>query len=260
MGAVLLIDIGNTAVALGLGTGRRVIRLTRLRGADCDEAALTAAIGRVTEGRLVSGCCVCSVVPHLAALCGRAVRGVYGREPLWVSAGLDLGIGIDYPRPGTIGPDRLANAAAAFAKYGAPAIVADFGTALTFDVVSRAGAYVGGVIAPGLPLMTDYLADRTALLPRIELRGGRGAVGRSTRAAMRIGARTGYRGMVKEITREVLAAPGMRGAALCATGGFAHWVVDGLSLPFHVEPALTLWGLMHIFERNRVRPRTESEG
>jgi type III pantothenate kinase len=109
-----------------------------------------------------------------------------------VSHKITLGVGIDYPKPETIGADRLANAAAAVALYGSPAIVVDFGTAVTFDVISAAGDYAGGVIAPGLNAMTDYLHNRTALLPRVSLREPHRAIGRSTVEAMRSGAIHGY--------------------------------------------------------------------
>ena len=122
----------------------------------------------------------------------------------WVSHKILLGVGIDYPKPETIGADRLANAAAAVALYGSPAIVVDFGTAVTFDVISPAGNYAGGVIAPGLGAMTDYLHNRTALLPRVNLREPRRAIGRSTAEAMRSGAIHGYRGLIAEILRQIL--------------------------------------------------------
>jgi len=243
---VLLVDIGNTSVTLGLARGMRIGGVMRVPTAGAP-AALRAALRDLARGRRMGGAALCSVVPGLDRRCIGLVRDVAGADPVVVTHRSPLGIGIDYPHPETIGADRLVNAAAAAARWGAPAIVADFGTALTFDVVSRAGNYVGGVIAPGLPMMTDYLAERTALLPRIDLKGGHGAVGRSTAAAMRLGARYGYRGMVREITAHVRQQPGMRNAALCATGGFARWVLKDLDLPFRIEPNLTLNGLLHIF-------------
>ena len=161
----------------------------------------------------------------------------------------------DMPLPDdfcTIGADRLANSAGAVARYGAPVIVADFGTGLNFDIVNAKKAYIGGVIAPGLPLMTDYLAERAALLPQIKLRGRIGVVGRSTAGAMRIGAKIGYRGMVREITNHLLQQPELRGATLCATGGFSEWALDGLDMPFHVDKDLTLFGLLKIWDHNSV--------
>ena len=163
----------------------------------------------------------------------------------------ELGITIDYPKPATIGADRIANACGAVVRYGAPAIVADFGTALTFDVISRSHTYIGGVIVPGLPFMTDYLAEKTALLPRVKLHGVRGAVGRSTVSAMRIGAKVGYRGMVREIVGSIRKQIGPGGVSLVATGGQARWALADSDMPFKFAPDLTLFGLNVVYGLNR---------
>lgn len=248
---VLLVDIGNTSATLAVassmqrvGTPLRVTTACRARRKI--ETALQRALGRDEA----DGAVLCSVVPSATALWERCLRAVTGQAVLVVGPHLNLGVGIDYPRPECIGPDRLANAAAGIARFGAPVIVADFGTALTFDVVSAQGDYIGGVIAPGLPLMTDYLHQRTALLPQIELKGACGTVGRSTAGAMRIGARVGYRGIVHEITAHLRTYPGMADAALCATGGFAGWALAGSSLPYVMDSRLTLRGLFRIYQLN----------
>jgi type III pantothenate kinase len=191
-----------------------------------------------------------SVVPACTPRWAARLEQLLGNPPLVVTHRSRLDVAIDYPRPASIGPDRLANACGAVVRYGAPCIVADFGTALTFDVVSREGKYVGGVIAPGLPVMTDYLADKTALLPHIRLRGRIAPVGRSTTGAMRIGAKVGYRGMVREITQYVMAGLGEKKVALCATGGYARWALEGLDMPFSFDSDLTLFGLSRIFALN----------
>ena len=167
-----------------------------------------------------------------------------------VSHKLELGVKVDYPKPASIGADRLANACAAADRYGVPVIVADFGTAVTFDIVSAEGAYVGGVIAPGLPLMTEYLYERTALLPMIHLKGPHGIVGRSTTEAMRLGAKVGYRGMVHEIVAFLQRGFHKR-FKLCATGGFARWALEGINLPFKIDQDLTLYGLSRIYDLNQ---------
>jgi len=198
----------------------------------------------------VHGAVCGSVVPARTADWLAGLREISESRPIEVTHRLKLGIRIAYPRPGTIGADRLANACGAAARYGTPVIVADFGTALTFDVLAGGGVYAGGIIAPGLPLMTDYLAERTALLPRLRLRKVQRRVGKSTVEAMCIGARFGYRGMVREVIETLSAEPGLAGAALCATGGFARWVLEDLDLPFAFDPNLTLFGLGRIFELN----------
>ena len=162
-----------------------------------------------------------------------------------------IGVGIDYPKPETIGADRLANAAAAMALYGSPAVVVDFGTAVTFDVVNPEGKYCGGVIAPGLNAMTDYLHNRTALLPRVRLREPRQAIGRSTAEAMRSGAIHGYRGLIAEILRQILKEiPSTSRAHLIATGGDAALIAGSTALFSAVSPHLTLEGLRLIGCRN----------
>ena len=149
---------------------------------------------------------------------------------------------LDYPKPETIGADRLADAAGAVSRYGAPVLVMDFGTALTAAVVTRDRVWRGGVIAPGFPLMRDYLFERTAKLPRMKIGAGRAPkIGRSTEEAMRFGALVGYRGMVREIVAE-LKRNFNEEFRLVATGGFAKWVLKDLDLPFVVDPTLTLYG------------------
>ena len=151
-------------------------------------------------------------------------------------------ITIDYPKPETIGADRLADAVGAVSRYGAPVLVMDFGTALTAAVVTADCVWRGGVIAPGFPLMRDYLFERTAKLPRMEIGTGRAPkIGRSTEEAMRFGALVGYRGMVREIISE-LRKNFKTDFRLVATGGFAKWVLKDLDLPFVVDPTLTLYG------------------
>ena len=156
--------------------------------------------------------------------------------------GTGNGLSIDYPKPETIGADRLADAAGAVSRYGAPVLVMDFGTALTAAVVTSDRVWRGGVIAPGFPLMRDYLFERTAKLPRMKIGSGRAPkIGRSTEEAMRFGALVGYRGMVREIVTE-LKKNFKTDFNLVATGGFAKWVLKDLDLPFTIDPTLTLYG------------------
>ncbi len=163
---------------------------------------------------------------------------------IWLTARSRLNVRIDYPQPKTIGADRLANAVAVTELYGTPAIVIDFGTAVTFDIVSADAAYIGGVIAPGLEAMTSFLYQRTALLPRISLREPRSAVGKTTRDAMMAGAVFGYRGLVQEILRRIIAEKfsGKR-VHVVATGGYAKLVAEKLPQVKAVHENLTLEGL-----------------
>lgn len=179
-----------------------------------------------------------SVVPEK----GRLLRAVFP-QLVEVGAKTQLGVGIDYPKPASIGADRLANAASAAALYGAPVIVVDFGTAVTFDIISPGRNYVGGVIAPGLEAMTDYLYQRTALLPRIEPVEPLSAIGKSTRAAMMAGAVFGYRGLVKQILAEIKTELGVKKMRVVATGGYAELIAQKLPEIQVVHPHLTLEGL-----------------
>ena len=247
----LAIDVGNTSAAVGVVSGRRVSGVTHIKGGINSFDKVENTLRELTRKHKVDGTALCSVVPSDNRRWTKMLRRHTGVEPLLVSHRTPMGITIDYPKPATIGPDRLANACGAVALYGAPAIVADFGTALTFDVVDARGAYIGGVICPGLPLMTDYLADRTELLPLISLKGRCDRVGRSTESAMRIGAHIGYRGMVRELVSYLQQGLDGSNVALCATGGYAKWVLNGSDMPFEVLPNLTLFGLGQIFVKNR---------
>ena len=242
----LVIDIGNTSTALGRYRSSRLSHVVHVRGGIKRRDDVNAALDRLAADNMHPEFVVlASVVPDVNASWSRLIKRRFGLAPLLVTPGLELGLEVDYPRPGTIGADRLANAAAVAHFTGGPAIVADFGTALTFDVVDARPAYVGGVIVPGLNFMTDYLADRTALLPHIKLTGRCGPVGRSTREAMRLGAHVGYQGMVREIVNHLTNELALGSdVALYATGGFCRRVVSGLKgLDFVVDQNLTLKGL-----------------
>ena len=243
---ILVVDVGNTSTAVGLWSGGRVSHVAHCDGG-FDEAAPVAS--SLLPG--VSRLAYVSVVPK-ADGCWEDFAKRTGVDFRRVSH-LDFprrggrgargdGLSLDYPKPETIGADRLADAAGAVARYGAPVLVMDFGTALTAAVVTEDRVWRGGVIAPGFPLMRDYLFERTAKLPRMALGSGRAPrIGRSTEEAMRFGALVGYRGMVREIVTE-LSRNFRTDFKLVATGGFAKWVLRDLDLPFVVDPTLTLYG------------------
>lgn len=246
----IVVDIGNTCTKIGLSRSGRITRISRLPGGTRDRVAIEKTLAATLRKACVQGAVMSSVVPASTGIWRARLRKLVGHAPLVVDHTIELGVGIAYPKPAVIGGDRLANASGACARYGAPVIVADFGTALTFDVVSVKRQYIGGVITPGLPLMTDYLAAKTALLPRVRLSGSCGAVGKSTEGAIRIGARIGYRGIVREVVKHLRDDDRIRGAKLCATGGYAKWALSGLNMPFHHDPNITLFGLSRIFELN----------
>ena len=240
----LLIDISNSFTKLAVSSPKRISRPRRIPTRQLTSTYLRRFVRR----RKIDIFVVCSVVPKK----NREVRSAAGKtRTLWLRPGLKLGVGIDYPAPKTIGADRLANAAAVAALYGCPAIVVDFGTAVTFDIVSRQGKYVGGVIAPGLEAMTNFLYQRTALLPKLSLKEPRGAIGRSTIQAMMAGAIFGYRGLVKELIARIRAEMGSRSKInIVATGGYAKLIAARLPEIRAVHPHLTLEGLRIVANLN----------
>jgi type III pantothenate kinase len=243
MADYLLIDISNSFTKLAFASERRIFNPTRIPS----EKFSASLLRRSLRDRQIDFVVVSSVVPKKNA----AVRAV-AKRILWVTPRIKLGVGIDYPHPKTIGADRLANAAAVAELYGFPAIVVDFGTAVTFDIVSAQRKYIGGVIAPGLESMTNFLYQRTALLPKLSLKEPRSAVGRSTMEAMRSGAVIGYRGLVREIISKI-EAERFRGKRVhvVATGGYAGLIGARLNEIDSVHPNLTLEGLRILANLNR---------
>ena len=237
---LLVVDVGNTSTAVGLWAGGRVSRVAHVDGG----FEMATAAARLLAPR-VDGMAYVSVVPRLdgrwkafARKLGLDFHQVTHRD----FVGGRQCIRLDYPKPETIGADRLADAVGAVERHGAPVIVMDFGTALTAAVVTKDLVWRGGVIAPGFPLMRDYLFERTAKLPRMKLGTGKAPkIGRSTEEAMRFGALVGYRGMVREIAAELRRNFG-EDFRLVATGGFAHWVLKDMDMPFTLDPTLTLYG------------------
>src|ERR1700716_2329097 len=229
----LLIDISNSFVKLAFATTKKIGKPTRLPTIKLSAAAMRRILRRGKVTTIV----VSSVVPKKNKAISTAARSA---RVLFLNPKLDLGVGIDYPRPRSIGADRLANAAAVSQLYGSPAIVVDFGTAVTFDVVSENRDYVGGVIAPGLESMTNFLYQRTALLPKLNLREPRAAIGKSTIEAMMAGAVFGYRGLVKELIGRIKAEafPGSSRVRIVATGGYADLIAAELPEIEAVHPHL----------------------
>ncbi len=247
---ILLFDIGNTNTHVGLANGRRIVRHTDIPTADWFAGQALARLARFVGRVALEGAAICSVVPRATPVVGKAVRQRWKLAALELTPKTLRGVGIDYPKPGTIGPDRLANAVAARHHFGAPSVVVDFGTAVTFDVVNARGNYVGGIIAPGLSAMTDYLHEKTALLPRIHIREIKSAVGKSTEHAMLVGAVHGYRGLVRELILELKRELKARRLPVIATGGYADLIAAKLPEIAAVEPNLTLEGLRLVWEKS----------
>lgn len=239
----LLLDIGNTHCHVGLSTPGALIGHTDLPTLSLIGQPDPPALRRFLQDRPIHAVVLCSVVPRATRALLPSLRRRFRLNPLVLTARTVRGIGIDYPSPETIGPDRLANAVAVHHAFGAPSVVVDFGTAVTFDIVDASARYVGGIIAPGLAAMTDYLHEKTALLPRIRIREVASPIGRSTEEAMLIGAVHGYRGLVRELIRGLRRSLGVRRLPVVATGGYAALIARDVAGITAVRPHLTLEGL-----------------
>ncbi len=239
----LLFDIGNTHTHLGLANERRVFRQINILTSAWSDGTAPPLIKTFVGKTKLAGAALCSVVPNATPKVVQATERLWNFTPLALTPETIRGVGINYPKPHTIGPDRLANAIAVRHHYGAPAVVVDFGTAVTFDVVDKRGDYVGGIIAPGLAAMTDYLHEKTALLPKIEIREVRAVIGKNTEQAMLIGAVHGYRGLIRELARELKRELKSRSLPVVATGGYAKLMATKLPEITAVVPLLTLEGL-----------------
>lgn len=250
-GPLLVIDVGNSSTTLGCYVGGKMESTDRVPTAALDLAYLQSVLTTLRKQHAIAGSAFASVAPSVNDVVENALRTVTHQVPLRVEHTLKLGARITYPDPETIGADRLANVAGAVHRYNAPVIVVDVGTATTFDIIRARQGYTGGIIAPGPALMLEYLAEKTALLPRIDLTPVRRAIGKTTEEAMRLGALHGYRGMIREITQHLIRHTKSRKITLCATGGYAHWVLKGLNLPFVYDKDLTLYGIARIYELNR---------
>ncbi|MGH2925464.1 MAG: type III pantothenate kinase [Solirubrobacterales bacterium] len=257
---LLAIDIGNTQSHLGLFDSDELIAHWRFATAadeTADELAVRVSAMVSLKGldpAGVEGSVVSSVVPQLtpeyAAMCERYLGG----DCLIVGPGLSTGMAIKLDNPRELGADRLVNAVAAYERFGGPCAVADFGTAITFDVVSADGDYLGGVIGPGVEISMQALAERTAKLPPIELGEPLGepggVIGKSTQASLQSGIVYGFAGAVDAIARRVQRELGPE-TSFVATGGHAAVIVPYCEILDEVDDLLTLTGLRLIWERNR---------
>jgi type III pantothenate kinase len=258
---LLALDVGNTNVTIGVFDGDRLVhnwRLAALRERTADELGIFAT--RLFEQTnvavsAVDGIAVASVVPPLTRPIEEMCERYFGQRALLVDA-TNAGIPITYSPASDVGADRIVNAVAARERYGkgapVPLIVVDFGTGTTFDVISREGTYIGGVICPGIGISAEALFQRAARLPRVDVRQPPGVVGQNTVHAMQAGLFFGYvemvDGLVRRIRNEV---PSGDQAIVIATGGLAEVLSSETRSIQHVDPNLTLEGLRLIWERNQ---------
>ncbi len=252
---LLVLDVGNTHTVVGLFDGEDLgvrWRLSTHGERTADETGLWLRQLLQWEGvepSDLAGVAVASVVPLLDPHMREAVGRYLGTEAFFVEPGIRTGMPLRVEAPQELGADRLCDAVAAHAIYGGPCLVLDFGTAVTWEVVSAAGEYLGGVIAPGPGVTAEALFSRTAKLPMVAMAPPPRVIGKGTVDSIQSGIFHGYMGLVEGITRKVLEEMGE--ATVVATGGFAASVAEHCTLIDHVEPDLTLKGLRLLWLKNR---------
>jgi type III pantothenate kinase len=249
---LLAVDVGNTQTVFGLFDGERLTEQFRVatdRRRTGDELAVM--LRAFVELEALDGIVLSSVVPELQREYELLAERWAGADLIVVGPGVSTGIPVLNVDPREVGPDRIANAVAARERYGAPAIVVDFGTSTNFDVVSAAGAYAGGVLAPGIEISMDALFARAARLTKVPFEAPERVIGRSTTAALQSGLVYGFAGQVDAIVtriRDELEAPA---APAIATGGLAGLIAPHSATITTVDPELTLHGLRLVWLRNR---------
>ena len=253
---LLVIDVGNSNNVIGLFSGRKLLTHWRIRTewnrtADeywvlIKEFILLSKVEAETIDAIVIAC----VVPPLAPILKEMARKYFSCEPLVVGPGIKTGISILYRNPAEVGADRIVNSVAAFEKYGGPLIIIDFGTATTFDAVSKKGEYLGGVIFPGIQISMEALFKNTAKLPWVEMVVPDRVIGKSTVESIQSGAVHGFAGMIDTMVSKIREELGSD-ARVVATGGIVDWIASQSTCIDTIDPFLTLDGLRLIYEKNR---------
>jgi type III pantothenate kinase len=255
---VLVIDVGNTEIVLGVYEGQKLLQYWRM-GTDKDKTSDEFGMFIVSlfnheqlDIKNVEAVIVASVVPPIMYSLEHAIRKYFKVEPMVVGPGIKTGINIRIENPREVGADRIVNAVAAYEIYGGPLIIVDLGTATTYCAVSSKGEYLGGVISPGIKISADALFQRAAKLPRIELAKPDTVIGRNTVTSMQSGIVFGYVGQVDYIVRRMkLEMKEKKEVKVIATGGLARMLASESETIDEINGLLTLEGLRIIYERNR---------
>lgn len=253
---LLVIDVGNTNMVLGVYKDTELLdhwRIATDRQRTTDEyGVLIRELFYLNDLRAddINAIIISSVVPPVVPTLERMCQRYFGLSPLLIGPGVKTGMDIRYDNPREVGADRIVNAVAAYEKYGGPVIIVDFGTATTFCAVDAKGVYLGGSICPGIGIATEALVQRTAKLPRIELKRTDSVICRNTIESMQAGVFYGFVGQVEGIVARMRRELDMS-ARVVATGGLAVVIAPATKAIDVVEPMLTLEGLRIIYERNR---------
>jgi len=254
---ILVVDIGNTNIVLGIYNNRELVhhfRLSTTRQSTVDEyGVMIFNLFRMSDISVkdIEGVIISSVVPPLVNVFEEMCQKFIHKIPLVVGPGIKTGLNLRYENPREVGADRIVNAVAAVNQYKGPLVVVDFGTATTFDCIDAKGNYLGGAIVPGIGIATEALYQRASKLPRIELEKPKKVIGRNTIHAMQAGIIFGYAGQVDGIVERIKVEMDAPDLKVVATGGLAELIASETKCIKEINSMLTLEGLRLIYERNQ---------
>lgn len=236
---LLAIDIGNTNISFGVFKGRKIVKKTAVPTRDYIHKIITRKLGRVEIDDII----ICSVVPKATRILAKDLKKIFSRTPRVLGKDIFVPIKNLYHKPKQVGQDRLVNAYAGIKLYGAPLIIVDFGTAITLDVVSRKGEYLGGIISPGVEMSLEVLVKRAALLPKIKIQKPKVLVGRDTKNSMNSGIIYGTSCLVDGLLAKIRKKMSGKKAAVIATGGHSRLLSVYCRGINKSDPDLTLKGI-----------------
>ncbi|QIB70285.1 type III pantothenate kinase [Aminipila butyrica] len=267
---LLAFDVGNTNIVLGVFKGGTLIQNWRLEtdnNKSADEYGMVINQLFTYEGldtREVKDVIISTVVPSVLYTLQHLSMKYFNKRAIVIGPGIKTGLIVKYDNPKQVGADRIVNAVAAYAKYGGPLVIIDFGTATTFCAVTEKAEYVGGTIAPGVKIASDALFEKTAKLPKVELEEPGHVICKNTIESMQSGLVYGHMGMVDYITKKMkeeveALSPEHKKATVVATGGLASLIEQGIDCIDYVDKMLTLEGLQMIYEKNKCHKKEKAE-